>query len=170
MVESETIGDFIDACANDRVEAKRLLNANPGLRTASWLGDESIVMFLAIENCPEGLKFCVQNGFAVNGTPNEFDETPLHNACKLNYPDVVSVLCELGADTNAISQIDDTPLHCCIDNANAAIIEILLAHGADPNYRTSVGESIFDNWPNCADKQAILADVLARHGITRTAG
>jgi len=169
LIERETIGNFIDACVNDQPEAKRLINANPGLRTASWLGDEPIIMFLAIENFADAVKFCARNGFDVNGIPNEFDETPLHNACKLNYPDVVSILCELGADPNAVSKIDDTPLHCCISNANPAIIDTLISHGADPNYLTEIGETIFDNWPNCADKQAVLAETLARHGITRDA-
>ena len=169
MIERETIGEFIDASVNDQSEAKRLLNANPNLRTATWLGDEPIVMFLAIENFADAIKFCVQNGFDVNGAENEFNETPLHNACKLNYPDVVRVLCELGADTNAISIIDATPLHCCIDNANSGIIDTLIAHGADPHYVTELGESIFDNWPNSAAKQATLAKTLARHGVKKNA-
>lgn len=169
-IEREAIGKFIDACVNNQPEAKRLLNANPDLRNACWLGDEPVLMFLAIENFADAVKFCIANGFDVNGGENELNESPLHNACKLNYPGVVRALCELGADTNAVSKIDDTPLHCCIDNANSEIIGILLAHGANPNYVTTLGETIFDNWPNHAGKQAILTQTLAEHGISRNAG
>ena len=170
MIERKTIGEFIDASVNDQPQAKRLLNANPELRDATWLGDEPIIMFLAIENFADAIKFCVQSGFDVNGGENEFNETPLHNACKLNYPDVVRVLCELGADTNAISIIDATPLHCCIDNANPDIIDTLISHGADPYYITDLGKSIFDDWPNCATKQAALRMALDRHGVKENAG
>ena len=170
VIERKIIGDFINASVNDQSEAKRLLNANPSLHTATWLGDEPIVMFLAIENFANAIKFCVENGFDVNGGENEFNDTPLHNACKLNYPDAVRVLCELGADTNATSIIDATPLHCCIDHANSDIIDTLIIFGADPCYVTDLGYTIFDNWPNCATKQASLRNTLYRHGVKKNAG
>ena len=58
QIENEIIGQFIDASVDDHVEAKRLLNANPGLRNATWFGDDLILNFLTIENFVDGVRFC----------------------------------------------------------------------------------------------------------------
>ena len=167
QIESEIIGQFIDASVNDHAEAKRLLNAHPDLRNSTWLDDALILSFWAIVNFVDGVRFCLQNGFNPNQTNCEFGTTTLHYACKLNYPDVASVLLEYGADPNAKSEIDDNPLHCCIKNSNATILDLLILHGADARYTTELGETVFDNWPNDADKQSALAAVLAKHNIER---
>ena len=166
-MDREIIGRFIDASVNDHAEANRLLNANPGLREQTWLGDESILNFLVIENFFEGVRFCVQNGFDPNQTDGQFGTTPLHYACKLNYPDVALVLLQHGANPNAISEIDDNPIHCCIQNGNAEILDLLISNGADPNYTTDLGETVFDKWPNDAGKQAALETVLHKHNVAR---
>jgi len=168
-IERETVGKFIDACVNNHVEAKRLLNQHPKLRDANWLGDEHLLNFLAIENFPVGLRFCLENGFDANQPDGEFGDTPLHFACKLNYLDSAKVLLQFGANPNAVSTIDDTPIHCCIADANAEMIDLLITMGADPHYTTELGETVFDNWPNNASKQARLAAVLRKHNVTRTA-
>jgi len=151
----------------DQALARRLLNANPDLRSATWLGDERILIFLAIENFPEGIRFCVQNGFDPNQTDGKFNTTALHYACKLNYSDVAAILLEHGADPNAKSEIDDNPIHCCVQNGNAEILDLLISHGADARYTTDLGETAFDNWPSDADKQSALAKVFEKHNITR---
>jgi len=165
QIQREIIGQFIDATVNDRGEAKRLLNANPGLLNAKWLGDERILSFLAIENFAEGVLFCLQNGFDPNQTDSEFGTTPLHYACKLNYPDVALVLLQHGANPNAESEIDENPIHCCIQNGNAEMLDLLMSNGADARYTTDLGETVFDNWPNDAAKQSALAAVLEKHNI-----
>ena len=169
QIEREIIGRFIDASVNDHAEAKRLLNANPDLREATWLGDECILNFLAIENFAEGVRFCLQNGFDPNQTSSEFGTTPLHYACKLNYPDVAIELLNNGANPNAQSEIDDNPIHCCIQNGNAEMLDMLMSRGADARYTTDIGETVFDNWPNDVDKQSAIATVLAKHNIHRMA-
>ena len=169
-IEPEIVGQFIDACVDDHAEAKRLLNANPGLRRATWLGGERIVSFLAIEHFPAGVRFCIQNGFDPNKTNCEFGTTPLHYACKLNYTEVALALLENGANPNAQSEIDDNPLHCCIQNGNSEILELLISHGADARYTTDLNETIFDRWPNDAEKQSAIVAVLDKHNIKRDDG
>jgi len=168
-IEREIVGRFIDACVDNHSEAKRLLKQHPDLRHANWMGDEHLLNFLAIEDFANGLRFCLENGFDPNQADGEFGDTPLHYACKLNYVDCVRVLLQFGANPNAVSLILDTPLHCCVSNANADIIDLLITNGADPHYSTDLGETIFDHWPNNADKQAQIATVLRKHNITRAA-
>ena len=167
QIDRETIGQFIDASVKDHAEANRLLSANPELRNATWLGDELILNFLAIENFVDGVRFCLQNEFDPNQTNCEFGTTALHYACKLNYPDVAFELLQNGADPNAKSEIDDNPIHCCIQNGNVNILDLLISHGANARYTTDLGETVFDNWPNDASKQSALAAILAKHDIQR---
>ena len=75
QIDRETIGQFIDASVKDHAEANRLLSANPELRNATWLGDELILNFLAIENFVDGVRFCLQNEFDPNQTNCEFGTT-----------------------------------------------------------------------------------------------
>lgn len=72
-LDRETVGKFIDACVQNRVEAKRLLNLHPELRNATWLGDEHLLNFLAIENFTDGVRFCLENGFDANEPDGEFE-------------------------------------------------------------------------------------------------
>jgi ankyrin repeat protein len=169
QVAHEIIGKFIDASVNDHIEARRLLNANPELRNANWMGGEHLMNFLAIENQISGVKFCLENGFDANQSGGEFGTTPLHFACKLNYLEVAELLLKFGADPNAVSGIDDTPIHCCIRAGNANMIDLLITNGADPYYETELGETVFDNWPNDAEKQSRLMDVLCKHNVNRNA-
>lgn len=167
-IEREVVGRFIDASVDDHAEAKRLLDAHPQLRDATWLGDERLLSFLVIENGVEGVRFCLENGFDPNHRDRHFGTTPLHKACQLNYFDVAQELLKHGADPDAHSDVVDTPIHCCIQNGNYKLLDLLLANGADPNYMTDLGETIFDNWPNDAEKQAQLASVLRKHNIERS--
>ncbi len=167
QIEPEIIGQFIDASVNNHAVAKRLLKANPGLRNATWFGDDLILIFLTIENYVDGVRFCLLNGFDPNQTNCEFGTTALHYACKLNYCDVAFELLQNGADPNAKSEIDDNPIHCCIQNGNASMLDLLISKGANARYTTELGETVFDNWPNDADKQTALAAILAKHGIQR---
>ena len=168
-IERETVGKFIDACVDNHAEAKRLLSQHPGLLNANWLGDEHLLNFLVIESFTDGVAFCLENGFDANQPDGEFGDTPLHYACMLNCIDVARALLQFGADPNAVSAINDTPIHCCIAKANAEMIDLLITNGADPHYTTELGETVFDNWPNSADKQARIAAVLRKHNVTQVA-
>lgn len=169
-MQKETVGVFIDACENDHVEARRLLSKHPELRSATWLGDEHVLNFMAIEGHVAALKFCLENGFDANQPDGQFGATPLHYVCKLNYVEAAKVLLQFGANPNAVSEIDDTPLHCCISSGSADMMDLLIVGGADPYYETALGETIFDNWPNKADKQARIAAVLKKHNISPERG
>lgn len=152
---------------SDHGKAKRLLHRHPDLRQATWLGDEHLLNFLAIENFPNGLRFCLENGFDPNQPDGDFGDSPLHYACLLDYAEAAIVLLQFGANPNAVSAINDTPVHCCIRNGNAELIDSLINYGANLHYTTEMGETIFDCWPDDPVKQELLAAVLQKHDVTR---
>jgi ankyrin repeat protein len=168
MVAREVVGRFIDAAVDDHDEAQQLLDAHPDLRHAAWLGDEHVLIFLVVENFMRGVQFCLEHRFNPNQIDGEFGTSPLHLACKLNYPEISECLLRHGADPNAVSAIDDTPIHCAIQTGNADLVETLIEYGADPNYTTELGETIFDNWPPWAEES--LSGVIAKYQIKRPKG
>lgn len=168
MVAREIVARFIDAAVDDHDEAQRLLDANPDLRQATWLGDETVLTFLVVENFLRGVRFCLDHGFDPNQGDGESGTSSLHYACRLNYPEVAECLLAHGADPNAVSEIDDTPIHCAIQTGNAHLVDMLISYGADPNYTTDLGETVFDNWPPWAEEA--LSGVIAKHQIKRQTG
>lgn len=164
-ITKEVIGKFIDASVSDHTEAKQLLIAYPGIRFANWLGDQSILSFLVVENFLVGIRFCLDNGFDPNPPVGEYEEPPLIYACKLGRTAAALELLKKGANPNTPSLVEDNPLHCCIRNGDAKILDMLITHGADPNYSTELGENILHNWPNDAEKQSAISNVLLKHGI-----
>jgi ankyrin repeat protein len=59
--------------------------------------------------------------------------TPLHAAIEKESRDIVLLLLEGGADTEARSNHDKTPLHMASFRGYADIVRQLVSHGADPN-------------------------------------
>ena len=47
------------------------------------------------------------------------------------------------------------------------MLDLLVSSGANARHTTEFGETVFDNWPNDADKQSALAAILAKHNIHR---
>jgi ankyrin repeat protein len=165
-IERELVGRFIDAAVNNPSEALRLLGSNPDLRTAHWNLGQSALHFLAIESRADAVSLLLQNGWDPNAV-NEFGDTPLIDACLLGNIEIAKLLLENGADPNATSDTHDNALHCCIRNGNAGLLDLLISSGADPQYITSLGDTIFDNWPNNPKKQNALTEALAKHNVHR---
>lgn len=161
----EIVGQFIDAAVDDHASAERLLADYPGLRTATWLGDECVLNFLVIERFLAGVDFCLKHGFDPNFRDDHLGTTPLHYACLLNYLEIAEVLLIAGADLSAECGASGSPLASAVQTGNAALADLLLTHGADPNYQSIFGVSVFDAWP--AGGEAELAAVLEKHQIRR---
>ena len=66
---------------------------------------------------------------------NFYLETPLHWACRVGNPDIVSILIENGADVNFRDSEGNTSLHWANQEENPHIAKILKNAGADPNIR-----------------------------------
>lgn len=67
----------------------------------------------------------------------EHHRTPLHLAVLKNYPQMVKLLLELGADASAKDSRGYTPLSLATAKTNSDIAAALIAAGADPNERSA---------------------------------
>ncbi len=165
-IDRELVGQFIDASVNDPKAALRLLSDFPALRDAHWNLEQTALHFLTVEGYTAAVELCLRHGFDPNAT-NEFGDTPLSDACVLGNIEIVQLLLAHGADPNVVSDTNDCPLHTSIRTGNSQLLDMLLTAGADPHYTTDLGESIFGNWPNDAAKQKLLAEVFAKHRVTK---
>ena len=167
MVENQVlVGQFIKAVGNDRDEACRLLQSHPTLFTAPVDLGQNALHFLTLEGSPSDVEFLLQQGFDPERR-NAFGDTPLLDACVLEKTETAKVLLAYGADPNVGSEVRFNAIHCCVYDGNAELIDALISAGAIPVYTTPLGETIFDQWPDCPERQQAMQELIQRHQIER---
>lgn len=167
LIESQSlVGQFIEAVGNDRDEARRLLQSHPTLFTTPLDLGQNALHFLTLEGSPEDVEFLLQQGFDPERR-NDFGDTPLLDACVLEKTETAKVLLAYGADPNVGSEVRFNAIHCCVYDGNAELIDALILAGAIPVYTTPLGETIFDQWPDCPKRQQAMQDLIQRHQIER---
>ena len=77
---------------------------------------------------------------------NENHQLPIHFAARMNRPEMVTLLIELGADPLATDGSGVTPLHVAARHGHADIVRLLLAAGADPSIRDAEHDSDAIGW------------------------
>jgi ankyrin repeat protein len=77
---------------------------------------------------------------------NENHQLPLHFAARMNRPEMVTLLLELGADPKATDASGVTALHFAARHGHADVLRLLLAAGADPTIRDSEHDSDAIGW------------------------
>ena len=77
---------------------------------------------------------------------NENHQLPLHFAARMNRPEMVSLLLELGASPSATDGSGVTPLHLAAGHGHADVVRLLLAAGADPSIHDSEHDSDAIGW------------------------
>jgi len=77
---------------------------------------------------------------------NENHQLPIHFASRMNRPEMVTLLIELGADPLATDRSGVTPLHVAARHGHADVVRLLLAAGADPSIRDSEHDSDAIGW------------------------
>jgi ankyrin repeat protein len=77
---------------------------------------------------------------------NENHQLPLHFAARMNRPEIVVLLLELGADPKATDGSGATPLHFAAGHGHADVVRLLLAAGADPTIRDGEHDSDAIGW------------------------
>jgi ankyrin repeat protein len=77
---------------------------------------------------------------------NENHQLPIHFAARMNRPEMVTLLIELGADPLATDGSGVTPLHVAARHGHADVVRLLLASGADPSIRDSEHDSDAIGW------------------------
>jgi ankyrin repeat protein len=167
-MNTELIGDFIDAAVQDQSKAKLLYSENPELREARWLLGETVLHFLAVEGCADAVGFLGNIGFDPN-LVNDLGNSPLLDVAILGNDRVAEVLLSIGADPNATSLTWDNVLHAAVRSGNARLVELLLAAGAKTDYVTDLGETVLDALPEKHPERTSVEDILQKYGIHRGA-
>jgi ankyrin repeat protein len=162
--DQSVLAEFIDAAVKDPTKAIRLLDANPALRSARWIHDETALHFFAVEGYTDAVKLLGQLGFDPN-LPNEFGDAPLIDVAVLGNDTIAELLLDMGANPNAQSDTRDNVLNCAVRSGNARLVQLLIERGARTDYATELGESIFDALPNKPAKRAAIEEVLQKYGI-----
>jgi ankyrin repeat protein len=72
---------------------------------------------------------------------NNDGETPLHKATQIWHEEIVRILLEKGADTNAKNNEDETSLHHAARYGQKAIVQLLLEKDADTTVRNKHGDT-----------------------------
>jgi ankyrin repeat protein len=165
--DNAIVGEFIDAVGQDATRAEGILSANPWLRDARWLHEETILHFLAIEGTAEQVELLGQWDFDPNAV-NKFGDSPLIDVATLGREDVAGVLLQVGANPNARSATMGCVLHCAVRSGNPRLVELLLARGADPNCVTELGETVLDALSDDGEQRAAIEQVLARYGLRKS--
>jgi len=83
----------------------------------------------------------LQTGISVNQL-DEYEFTPLIEACIINNLAIAKLLIEYGADVSLAGGTGGTALHWAAENNNIELAKLLLSHGADPNAYTFAGHPV----------------------------
>jgi len=103
------------------------------LGLAAFFGHRAIVEFLLKSGAD--LKTAARNAQKV---------TALHGAVARRDVEIVKMLLEAGADSNARQERGFAPLHDAAANGNAALVEVLLKYGALATAKTDDGKTPAD--------------------------
>lgn len=91
MNEKPSAYELVKCAASEQDAALFMLNAHPELLNAKTSIGETALHYLAVENQLAGVKFLVQQGADIN-SQNDFGDTPLMDAARLNHVGDVSFL------------------------------------------------------------------------------
>jgi ankyrin repeat protein len=94
---------------------------------------------------------------------NENHQLPIHFAARMNRPEMVTLLIELGADPLATDGSGVTPLHVAARHGHADVVRLLLASGADPSIRDSEHDSDAIGWAEFFQQPEIVKILRASY-------
>jgi ankyrin repeat protein len=95
------------------------------------------------------------------------DGTPLREACKAGFLDIIQWLLNHGADVNAKNNAGEAPLHGVASHGHSQVCRMLLEHNADIHIRNYCGETPlhFAACPNLGVRVNVdIMQVLLDHG------
>lgn len=109
-------------------------------------------------------KACIEFGADVNAS-NEKGEHVLHTALRSGSSyNVIRMLLESGAATDAKDAVGDTALHVAVQTQRISAVRLCMSHGADINGRNNYGDTTFHHAIRNEGETAILEFVLAHGG------
>ena len=105
--------------------------------------DTSDVLYNAVlDNCLVLVQALLQFQSEKVNLRHNFNEAPLHAACRKGYCDMMEILLENGADVQAVDSSGDAPIHIVCKNLKLNCLKVLL-HGknCDPNQQNLNGDT-----------------------------
>jgi ankyrin repeat protein len=156
---SQTFYGFVQAVVFDRSLADGMLRNDPTWIHARSSLDETALHYLAVENYVDAVRYLLSKGANVDGAQE--NGTPLTDAAKLGYGEMVALLIAHGANLEARDLEERTPLLIAAAYGYIEICDILLAAGADTHARDGSGYSVQDI--ALPRKQGQVATVLAKY-------
>ena len=113
--------------------------------------------FAAVSDYPKIIEVLHKKGLS------DYDDTPLQ-AAEFNYPEVVKLLLEHGANPNIQeNKYGWTPLHYAVKSCHVDVARVLLDHGADLTIRNNEGRTPLDYGSDCEE---IIEELRRRSGGT----
>lgn len=143
-----------------------LLNTEPDLLNARTGLGETPLHYLAVENHIEAIKALVEKKGADVNTLNDFGGSPISDAARLGYVDLVKYLLSVGAKLR-IPQQKELVLHAAVRSGSAEMVKVILSAGAAVNDVESLDETALH--VAAEDDHVEIARLLLEAGADPTA-
>jgi ankyrin repeat protein len=136
---------FEASTVSDTERLREVLDAEPALATV-YSGDGFTPLhFAAFFGHAEAAELLLARGAEVNAFGRGWmTGTALHSAVARSHVDVVRILLDAGANSNARQSAGWSPLHSAAHNGDVPSLQLLLAAGADPAATNDEGRSVLD--------------------------
>ncbi|XP_044284541.1 ankyrin repeat and SOCS box protein 3 [Varanus komodoensis] len=96
--------------------------------------DATTPLFLAVENGhADVIKLLLQHGANINGSHCWSEWNSLHQAVFQNYPEILKLLLDQGAEKDSVDDFGITPLFVAAQYGKLECLNILLSYGAEVN-------------------------------------
>lgn len=89
----------------------------------------------------QAVKKAISKDYDINAK-DKYGRTIIYDAILKNYPSIIELLCESGANLNIHDEDGKTPLHFAVMENNFNIVNTLIARGANVNSKDNNGNSI----------------------------
>ena len=106
-----------------------------------WRPERHIYQAVMTSNSQEIIRLVSRHKWQANIVSLDGSATPLHWACTSSEDEIVLLLLELGANTNAISDEKGTPVHWAVSKSNLIKLGYLIQYGANLDIQDDQGKT-----------------------------
>lgn len=101
----------------------------------------TVFHYATISGHIDSVKYLLDRKADVNVKRDEYHQTPLHIASKLNFYEMIEFLCKHGALVNNVDRRGHTPLFVAAESGNDSVCKFLLEKKANIDYQSKKGWS-----------------------------
>jgi ankyrin repeat protein len=135
--------DIFEATAADKIDRVSEILRRDSEAAKLWSADGFTALhFAAFFNRPAIARELIQHGADIEAiAKNAMKVTPLHSAAAARSGEILRLLLEQGANSNARQQGGWAALHAAAQNGDAEMVRDLIEYHADPNARNDDGKT-----------------------------